>query len=66
MKNCADALIFHTSICAENVTNTSLSDKRNCTADFSCGSSNENVLGMEDYYGFKRNVTIRNKSVCDS
>ena len=50
MKNCADALIFHTSICAENVTNTSLSDKRNCTADFSCGSSNENVLGMEGFY----------------
>ena len=54
VKNNADALIFHTIICAENVTNKPLSDKRELQcgriaafAAFSCGFSNVNVLGME-------------------
>ena len=48
MKNNADALIFHTAICAENVTNSLYPTRETVYADFSCGSSNVNVLRMED------------------
>ena len=34
MKNCIDMPIFHRAICAENVTNKPLSDKRNCIRSF--------------------------------
>ena len=34
VKNCIDMPIFHRAICAENVTNKPLSDKRNCIRRF--------------------------------
>ena len=49
MKNYTDVLIFHTRICAENVTNIFYPTRKIAFADFSCGSSNVNVLGIEDY-----------------
>ncbi len=50
VKNNAEALIFHTAICAEDVTNSLYPTRETAYADFSCGSSNVNVLGMEVYY----------------
>ena len=41
-------LFFYTRICAENVTNIFYPTRKTAFADFSCGSSNVNVLGMED------------------
>lgn len=48
MKNHTEVLIFHTAICAENVTNSPDPTRETAFAVFSCGSSNINVLGMED------------------
>ena len=45
MKNNADAIIFHTAICAENVTNSSY---HRAEFEILLVSSNVNVLGMED------------------
>ena len=51
VKNKSEDLIFYTRICAENVTNIFYPTRKTAFADFSCGSSNVNVLGMEDYNG---------------
>lgn len=48
MKNCIDMPIFHRAICAENVTNKPLFDKRNCIRRFLLRFLEKNVLGMED------------------
>ena len=48
MKNNADAIIFHTDIGAENVTNIPYPTRKTTFVDFSCGSSNVNVLGKKD------------------
>lgn len=47
MKNNADAIIFHTAVCAENVTSCFYPIGETAFADFSYGSSNVNVLGHE-------------------
>ena len=47
VKNHTHVLIFNTRICAENVTNIFYPTRKTAFADFSCGSSNINVLGME-------------------
>ena len=48
MRNKYEDLISHTRICAENVTNIFYPTRKTACADFTCGSSNVNVLGMED------------------
>ena len=47
MKNKSEDLIFYTRICDKNVTNIFYPTRKTAFADFSCGSSNVNVLGME-------------------
>ncbi len=54
LENQADALIFQSAVCAENVTNSFYSTEKTAYADFSCDFSNVNVLRMEDLYGKKR------------
>ena len=45
VKNNADAIIFHTAICAENVTNLPWCDNRNCIRKFLLrDSSNEKAF----------------------
>lgn len=44
MKNHAEALIFHTAVCAENVTNSPYPTGKTAYAAFSCGSSNSNTF----------------------
>lgn len=44
VNNNADTIIVHTDICAENVTNIVYPTRKATSVDFSCGSSNLNVL----------------------
>ena len=50
---------LRTRICAENVTNIFYPTRKTSFADFSCGSSNVNVLRMEDYNGIQISKTRR-------
>ena len=50
MKNCIDMPIFHRAICAENVTNKPLSDKRNCIRRFLLRFLEQNTFSEWGYY----------------